>query len=398
MSIHPAPKKQAVLHVCHSYAPPYQDVARQYCALFPRNAWHITTVFLTGAPVPGMAEAIGSDEVIFFAYPSRALRGLKLGPLRRLRQLVHDRSFALAIAQRHKALYLCTQLPDLFTFGVHHRPGGYRRWGRRWYVRRKRDRLALLGVSNDVRDDMRRDLPDFPPERIETLYNRIQPDALEAALLGREAARERLQLPDHAYVFGTAGRLHPDKDQATLIRGFARVCAELDNALLVIMGKGRLESSLKALARELGVADRVRFPGMVPDGRRYFRAFDSFVLSSDREPFGMVLLEAMVADLPIAAAASGGALEVVGDTGLTFPFGDEAALGECLLALYRQNAAEREAQGRRQKQRMMTCFTDAAVSQVFWQLPAVQALGLEGGCMSVCERETPPPASEARGG
>jgi|GEM_PF-36480 len=368
--------KQAVLHVCHSHAPPYTDVARQYCALFPRDHWHIVTVFLTGEPVPDMARRIGSDEVHFFDLPSRALRGLKLGPLRRLRALVRGRHFALAVAHRHKALYLCSLLPELFTLGVHHRPGGYRRRGRRWYVRRKRHRLALLGVSNDVRDDLRRDLPDFPPERIETLYNRIDAEALRKGLLSREQARLRLGLPPATHVFGNVGRLHPDKDQATLIRAFARVHKELDGALLVLMGKGRLEAELKALARELGVAERVVFTGMVAEAWQYFQAFDSFVLSSDREPFGMVLLEAMVADLPIASAACGGALEVVGETGLRFEFGRVDELAHCLRMLYGQSEAQRNAQCQRQWQRLEALFTDAAAARAFWQLPVIQSLGL----------------------
>lgn len=366
--------KPRILHVCHSYDPPFLDVARQYCALFPRDQWHITTVFLTGRTDPAIAARIGSDEVVFFEYPSSALRGLKRAAIRRMRQLVAGREFRFAIAHRYKALYICTHMPGLFTFGVQHRPGGYASWTRRWYVRRKQRQLALLGVSNDVRDDMRADLPDFPPERIETLYNRIDPPAARAALLSREQARSQLALPMDAYLFGTAGRLHPDKDQATLIRGFARFSAGADDALLVIMGKGRLEQSLKALAEQLGVAEKVRFLGMVPDARCYFAAFDSFVLSSDREPFGMVLLEAMIAGLPVLSAACGGATEVIGDTGFTFEFGRDQTLAEQLRVVHRLDPEQRSTVIARQLQRLEQLFTDDAVREVFWALPAVKKL------------------------
>ena len=53
------------------------------------------------------------------------------------------------------------------------------------------------------------------------------------------------------------------------------------------------------------------FLGQVEEARRYFKAFDAFALSSDHEPFGMVLLEAMVAGVPLIATACGGAREVV---------------------------------------------------------------------------------------
>ena len=63
--------------------------------------------------------------------------------------------------------------------------------------------------------------------------------------------------------------------------------------------------------------------GKIPLARQYFKAFDCFVLASDHEPFGMVLLEAMAANLPIISSDCGGAPEVVGDTGLLFELGND---------------------------------------------------------------------------
>jgi glycosyltransferase involved in cell wall biosynthesis len=94
------------------------------------------------------------------------------------------------------------------------------------------------------------------------------------------------------------------------------------NSQLVILGKGRLEEDLKAGPRAGSVGDRVLFLGQVPEARRYFRAFDVFALSSDHEPFGMVLLEAMAAGVPLLATACGGAKEVVEGVGILFPLGD----------------------------------------------------------------------------
>jgi glycosyltransferase involved in cell wall biosynthesis len=366
--------KRQILQVCHSYDPPYLDVARQYNALFPRAQWHITTVFLTGASDPAIAAQIGSDAVIFLQHPSAALRGFKRRQIRELREIAAANHFVFAIAHRYKALYICTHVRGLFTFGVQHRPGGYRRWTRRRYVRSRRDTLALIGVADAVRDDMRASLPDFPAARIVTLYNRIDPVAQRAELLPRNEARQALGLPMEAYVFGNVGRLHPDKDQATLIRAFARAAAELAGAYLIIVGKGRLEQDLKALAAELGIGERVLFPGPVPAARRYFSAFDSFVLSSDHEPFGLVLLEAMAARLPLATTACGGAVEVVGDAGFTFSVGDVDALAQVLRRLRNLNASASAALQARAEERLQALFTDDAVRATFWALPAVREL------------------------
>lgn len=361
-----------VLQVCHSYDPPYLDVARQYNALFDRKRWHITTVFLTGANDPSIAAKIGSDEVIFLGHSSRALRGLKRAQIRQLRDIAANRRFAFAIAHRYKALYICTHVPGLFTFGVHHRPGGYDRWTRRFYVRSRRNALALIGVSDAVRDDMRRRLRDFSAEQIVTLYNHIDPIAQRAELVPRALARERLGLAESRYVFGNVGRLHPDKDQATLIRAFARVADQLNDAQLVIIGKGCLERDLKALAAELNIADRVLFTGPVPEARRYFLAFDSFVLSSDHEPFGMVLLEAMAAHLPIATTHCGGAGEVVRNAGFDFALGDVEGLAHVLIQLRRMDETTTIAMRARLEDRLQCLFTDDAARAAFWSLPVVR--------------------------
>ena len=122
-----------------------------------------------------------------------------------------------------------------------------------------RKRLSLLGVSDAVRDDMRKCLPKWPTGRINTLYNRIDIDAVQAGQLSGTPAREALGLSVDGFIVGNVGRLHPDKDQATLLRGFAQALPGLPaGARLAILGKGRLEEALKALAVELGIAGQVR--------------------------------------------------------------------------------------------------------------------------------------------
>jgi len=145
-------------------------------------------------------------------------------------------------------------------------------------------------------------------------------------------------------------------------------------ARLAILGKGRLEPKLKALARELGVADQVDFLGQVPDARRYFQAFDVFALSSDHEPFGMVLLEAMVAGVPVLATACGGAREVVEGVGMLFPLGEASQLAQGLERMAALDDSQRQACAEHMLERLRERFSDQAVRDTFWQLPQVRAL------------------------
>ncbi|HCL78326.1 glycosyltransferase [Stutzerimonas nitrititolerans] len=362
-----ATSEKWVLQFCHGYDGPFLDCARQYAALFVGTPYKVCTVYLTGAPSDEVIQGSASDEVIFLDYSSREVRGLKLRAIRDIRRIAGTRNFAFCIAHRFKPIYVALLGTDLPVIGVHHAFGDYKRRSRQLFANFFKKRLALLGVSNAVRDDMHACLPDWPSERIETLYNRIDIDAVQAEQVSREAAREYLDLPQEAWVVGNVGRLHPDKDQATLIRGFALALSQLPTgSLLAIMGSGRLEASLKSLAAELGVAEQVRFLGQVANGRRYFKAFDVFALTSDHEPFGMVLLEAMAAGVPVICSDCGGAREVVAGVGVLFALGNEQALAACLTDVQSGN---RLPDG---LARLQQTFSDEAVYREFWQRPALK--------------------------
>jgi glycosyltransferase involved in cell wall biosynthesis len=357
-----------VLQFCHGYDGPFLDCARQYAALFVGTPYKVCTVYLTGKPSAAVEQGSASDEVIFLDYSSREVRGLKLKAIRDLKRIAASHDFKLCIAHRFKPVYIALLGSDLPVIGVHHAFGDYKRRTRQLFANLFSKRLALLGVSNAVRDDIRACLPNWAPERIETLYNRIDIAAVQGEQVSRAAAREHLGLAQDAWVVGNVGRLHPDKDQATLLRGFAQALAQLPaGSLLAIMGSGKLEPELRDLASELGVSESVRFLGQIANGRRYFKAFDVFALTSDHEPFGMVLLEAMAAGVPLIGSDCGGGREVVVDSGRLFPLGDVARLAQVLV----EQAQEVDTLVLQQLmiQRLQAAFSDQAVTQRFWALP-----------------------------
>lgn len=363
--------RQCVLQLCHSYGAPFLDVARQYTGLFAGTDIAVTTVYLTGEADGQVARDSGGDEVIFLQYSSRQIRGLKRAAISALAAIVADRNISFAIAHRYKAIFIASHIAGLSVVGVHHAFGDYQRLTRRWYINRHRDMVALVGVSNAVRDNVRASLPRWRDQRIQTLYNRIDYGAMRSRLLSRETARRELGIAEEDFVFANVGRLHPDKDQASLVAAFAQVANELPQAQLLILGEGRLRSSLEQQIAVLNLGPRVRLLGQVTNAANYFRAFDSFILSSDHEPFGMVLLEAMAAGLPMAASDCGGASEVVGDSGILFPLGDRPALANAMTSLYRLSADERAQWRARMDERAVRLFSLEAGRQRFWSLPFV---------------------------
>jgi len=367
-----------VLQFCHAYYGPFLDCARQYARLFADSGYRVTTVFLTGKADPAVASACESDEVLFLGYSSRDVRGLKLGAIADMRRIAASRDFSFCIAHRFKPIYVALLATRLPVIGVHHAFGDYQRLSRKLFAAHYRKRLSLIGVSDAVRDDLRQCLPNWPADRISTLYNRIDTQALRAQQVSAADAREALGLEQDAWIIGNVGRLHPDKDQSTLLRAFALALPQLaPTAQLVILGEGRLDTTLKQQARSLGIEDRVRFLGQIKDARRYFRAFDCFALSSDHEPFGMVLLEAMAADVPLIASACGGAREVVEGVGVLFPLGDAEQLARALTHMAGLDAAQRQACIESMTRRLDERFSDEAVRAAFWRLPMVHQLTAE---------------------
>lgn len=123
------------------------------------------------------------------------------------------------------------------------------------------------------------------------------------------------------------GRLIEQKDHATLLRALALVRVSDPEVRLAILGWGTLEAQTRALAAELGVADAALVLGRV-EPRDWLARADVFVHTSRWEGFGIVLLEAMLAGLPVVATDVSAVPEIVADgrTGFLAPAGDAGAV------------------------------------------------------------------------
>lgn len=150
----------------------------------------------------------------------------------------------------------------------------------------------------------------------------------------REELRSGMGL-DGMFVVGSVGRLVPVKDYSTLIRAFALLVQHHDHCRLMLVGGGPEGQPLKALAQELGIADKVLFTGRRSDVAQLMNTFDVFALSSLTEGLSNTILEAMATGLPIVATRVGGNPEIVfeGRNGHLVSTGDAAAMAEVLEQL-----------------------------------------------------------------
>jgi 1,2-diacylglycerol 3-alpha-glucosyltransferase len=131
----------------------------------------------------------------------------------------------------------------------------------------------------------------------------------------RMACRRALGLDEGSPLCLAVGRLAKEKNQAFLLRTFARVLQNLSNARMVLVGEGDDRPRLERLAHALGIKGRVRFAGAVPHEAvgDYYQAADLFLFPSTSETQGIVVLEALAAGLPVVAVASEAASDLLGD-------------------------------------------------------------------------------------
>jgi glycosyltransferase involved in cell wall biosynthesis len=131
----------------------------------------------------------------------------------------------------------------------------------------------------------------------------------------RRDARASLGIDDSAFVMLTASRLAAWKRIDRAVRALRLVATWEPGAMLLVAGDGEERVRLEALARELGVHERVRFAGAVPqtDVMRYMHAADVFLAVADLSNVGNPLLEAMACGMCIVAVDAGDTRDLIVD-------------------------------------------------------------------------------------
>ncbi|MGA2284810.1 MAG: glycosyltransferase family 4 protein [Dehalococcoidia bacterium] len=190
-------------------------------------------------------------------------------------------------------------------------------------------------------------------ERVRFWRNGLDMDNLKPATPRQTAAaREALGIGGDRFMLMTACVLLPWKRVDRAVRALPAIRRRLPKALLVILGDGEERMHLEALARELRVADAVRFEGAVPqaDVRSYLWAADVFLSLNDLSNVGNPLLEAMACGKPIVTIDNGATSELIrdGETGLLLPSGEPQRVAEAVLRLATEkNLRRRIAKGAR---------------------------------------------------
>ena len=163
-------------------------------------------------------------------------------------------------------------------------------------------------------------IKDYFPESIQKktsiIYNPVNEESLSPALPSREGRLNRII---------SVGRLYPQKNQAMMIRAFAKLAAEFPDWQLVIYGEGPLRESLELIVESLELKDRVLLPGRTEHVVEELRKSKIFCMSSNYEGMSNAMIEAICVGLPIISTNVSGTEELIrdGENGFIVEIGGE---------------------------------------------------------------------------
>jgi len=191
-----------------------------------------------------------------------------------------------------------------------------------------RSAARVIAVSQAVAESVRRSGV-FESSKVTVVHNGIDTDRFDQA-----------KARDATVLIGTVGHLAPIKGFDTFLRAAKLVSPRRPDVRFVIIGEDKSPQmehrrSLEDLITELGLSEIVNMPGWQDDMPAVLSSLKLFVSAARSEPFGLAIVEAMAAGLPIVATSSEGALEIIEDgiTGKLVPTGDAESLAQAINAL-----------------------------------------------------------------
>lgn len=194
----------------------------------------------------------------------------------------------------------------------------------------KRDMVELLGV---------------PAHKIKVINNAVVSDNLGGGVSeDRQSIREKLNLPLDGFLLLNVGRIEPSKNQVMLVRVLGRVCKNYPNVHGVFLGEGPSVPMLKEMAKELGVAANIHFPGKIPLAIQYFHAFDVMCHTGLADGMPNVLLEGAIRGLPLLSSRVNGSEDIIIDkeTGFIVEYNDDENMAKAIVSLIENPTLSKE--------------------------------------------------------
>lgn len=194
---------------------------------------------------------------------------------------------------------------------------------------------VCIGVSPKVTEYLSETLR-IPKRKIRLINNAVA-EAQDPSPERLTALRAQLGINQSDTIIGSVGRIDDDNNKrfSDVIRALPTIRAAQPTARLLIVGDGADRTMLEKLVLDLGLTGAVFFAGYQQAPRDFYHLMDVFVLASAHEAFGLVLVEAMLSNVPIVATNVGGIPFVLdnGKAGVLIPPFQPAAIADAVLSL-----------------------------------------------------------------
>ena len=185
--------------------------------------------------------------------------------------------------------------------------------------------------SHYTMESVRRELA-VPNNILEVLYNPVENRVCDKE---KNELRSQLGLGKDDFVIGHVGGMIPQRDQKTLLLAFSELKRILPAAQLIMIGDGILRPQLEELSSKLAVRESVTFTGYTDKIGEYLTTMDIYVNPTLDEGFGIAVVEAMLASLPVVLADKGAHPELIENdvSGVFYRGGDSDSLLQKLKSL-----------------------------------------------------------------
>jgi glycosyltransferase involved in cell wall biosynthesis len=209
----------------------------------------------------------------------------------------------------------------------------------------------------------------IPADKISVVHLGVNPVIMKKDSARRIAVRKEFGIASDEIVIGNVARMVPFKGHEYMLRAFAMIAPRAPSARLLLIGDGELEGSLRKLADELNVSDKVIFAGFRDDLVAVYSAFDMYAHSSVEgggETFPFAVLQALSEELPVVVTRVGDVPYMVdeGKNGFVTPDRDADMLAEQLLVLA-NDPGQRASMASYSRELLLKKFTiDAMVDRI----------------------------------
>jgi len=338
-------------------------ILNEYSKALRKCEFDVTVAYVKGEENKEVERRTAAGRVIF-------LKNKKIKPIGKivpaavsLRKILKKEKFDIVIGHWLKqgmVLGLATLFkPSVSKYIVMHGPSNNHKFQRKLFAFFfLRNRFTYIAVSKAIRDYLLKNNWKLSSDQIITHYNTIDIRAMEKNHLPREEIRNKFGLQEKDISFVTVGWLFPRKGHIDLLKALEILDDNLPNIKMVIFGDGVLNDFLQQETWKRQLKDKVIYAGGLPDAYQYLPGFDVYVHPSHREPFGVALLEAMAAKLPIIASNVGGIPEVMGPLDTLVSPNDPQSLARAIKEYYLMSGQERKELGLQGYDRLWNQFSN----------------------------------------